>query len=154
MPGSRAERAARRALKNSDPPFPKSAKPPTGAKHGGRKRVMSASLVARRRSCLLRAIVVASRVQCAHRHSLPKRVFQRSAFDPIATQHEEARPTADNAVFLGRNLGTEEKPRWDRWRRQRVHVRAIFGDAPRLRVREIATVSALRRVRPRGLVVV
>ena len=38
MPGSRAERAARRALKNSDPPFPKSAKPPTGAKHGGRKR--------------------------------------------------------------------------------------------------------------------
>ena len=37
-PGSRAERAARRALKNSDPPFPKSPKPPTGAKHGGRKR--------------------------------------------------------------------------------------------------------------------
>ena len=37
-PGSRAERAARRALKNSDTPFPKAPKPRAGAGPSGRKR--------------------------------------------------------------------------------------------------------------------
>ena len=39
MPGSRAERAARRAARGSDLPFPKSPKPSAGAELSERKRV-------------------------------------------------------------------------------------------------------------------